>query len=122
MAKGKYERLPGNGVRLNPQQDARCRSAISTTALLQRLNAFSLEKTDERTGKPIVMSGDQIRAALGLLRKTMPDLAVTQHVGPDGGPIMVITGVERLFDGTALPPDRITNGANGHDEQADQED
>jgi hypothetical protein len=110
-----------NGVRLNPRQDERCRSAIQTTALLQRLNAFSLELEDPRTGKLAVMSGDQIRAALGLLRKTMPDLAVTQHVGPDGGPVMVITGVERVFDGTSLPAGRITNGANGHDEDRQED-
>jgi len=84
-----------NGVRLNPQQDERCRSAIKTTELLQRLNSFALDHPDVRSGKPVQMSGDQIRAALGLLRKTMPDLAVTTHTGPDGGPVLVITGVDR---------------------------
>ena len=41
------------------------------------------------------MSDTQVRAALGLLKKTIPDLAVTAHTGPDGGPVLVITGVER---------------------------
>jgi hypothetical protein len=41
------------------------------------------------------MSSDQVRAALGLLRKTIPDLAVTSHTGPDGGPVLIITGVDR---------------------------
>lgn len=106
MPKPKYGQP--NGVRLNPRQDERCRSAIQTTALLQRLNAFSLELEDPRTGKLAVMSGDQIRAALGLLRKTMPDLAVTTHQGPDGGPVMVITGVERIH-GTPSDADRDTD-------------
>jgi hypothetical protein len=87
------------GVRLNPKQDERCRSAIQTTELLQRLNAFSLEKPDARSGgKPVVMSDAQIRAALGLLRKTIPDLAVTTHQGPDGGPVQIVTGVLRGFE------------------------
>ena len=71
-------------VRLNPKQDERCRSAIQTTQLLQRLNGFAMEQVDPQTGKPIRMSSDQVRAALGLLKKTIPDLAVTQHTGPDG--------------------------------------
>jgi hypothetical protein len=90
--------VPGGptGVRLNPKQDERCRSAIQTTALLQRLNAFALERPDERSnGQPVVMSEGQIRAAVALLRKTIPDLAVTAHVGEDGGPIRIVTGVIR---------------------------
>ena len=84
-----------NGVRLNPKQDERCRSAIRTTELVQRLNGFALEEIDKRSGRPIEMSDTQVRAALGLLRKTMADLAVTQHTGPDGGPVLIVTGVER---------------------------
>ena len=30
-----------------------------------------------------------------LLRKTIPDLAVTAHTGAAGGPLMIITGVDR---------------------------
>ena len=86
-----------NGVRLNPRQDERCRSAIRTTELVQRLNGFALEEIDRRSGQPIQMSDTQVRAALGLLRKTMADLAVTTHQGPDGGPVMIITGVDRDY-------------------------
>ena len=94
-----------HGVRLNPKQDERCRSAIRTTELLQRLNGFALEYPDHRTGKPIQMSDGQIRAALGLLRKTMPDLAVTSHTGPDGGPVLIVTGVDRDY----VEPDTTPN-------------
>ena len=94
-------KVPGGpvGVRLNPRQDERCRSAIQTTELLKRLNCFAMEKADERSqGKPVVMSDTQVRAALGLLRKTIPDLAVTTHQGPDGGPVQIVTGVLRGFE------------------------
>ena len=35
------------------------------------------------------MTDTQVRAALGLLRKTLPDLAVTQLQGHDGGKLEV---------------------------------
>jgi hypothetical protein len=49
------------------------------------------------------MTSDQVRAALGLLRKTIPDLAVTSHTGHDGGSltIQVITGVPREEENNA---------------------
>lgn len=77
-------------ARLNPKQDERTRNVIQTTQLVKRLNNFALDEE-----KRVVMSSDQVRAALGLLRKTIPDLAVTAHTGPDGGPVMIITGVDR---------------------------
>jgi hypothetical protein len=43
------------------------------------------------------MTSDQVRAALGLLKKTIPDLAVTSHTGPDGGPVLIVTGVDRDY-------------------------
>ncbi len=79
-------------ARLNPRQDERARSAIQTTQLCKRLNAFAMGETDpcSPNGKKLEMSDGQIRAALGLLRKTIPDLAVTTHTGPDGEGIPVI--------------------------------
>jgi hypothetical protein len=77
-------------ARLNPKNDQRARDAIQTTQLCKRLNSFALDEENS-----IRMSGDQVRAALGILRKTIPDLAVTAHTGPDGGPVMIITGVDR---------------------------
>jgi hypothetical protein len=51
-------------------------------------------------GKKLEMSDGQIRAAVALLRKTMPDLAVTSHTGADGiGPVeMIVTGVRRAME------------------------
>ena len=84
-------------ARLNPRQDERCRSAIQTTQLCKRLNLYALDQPDPATGRKFEMSDGQIRAALGLLRKTMADLAVTSHTGPDGERVVieVITGVPR---------------------------
>jgi hypothetical protein len=83
-------------ARLNPKNDDRARSAIQTTQLCKRLNGFALGENDPcYPDKKLEMSSDQVRAALGLLRKTIPDLAVTAHTGPDGGPVMIITGVDR---------------------------
>ena len=68
------------GVRLNPRQDERCRSAIQTTKILQRVNKHAMGK--------IEMTATQIKAAEILLRKTMPDLKAIEHQG-DGGPLVV---------------------------------
>lgn len=83
-------------ARLNPKNDQRARDAIQTTQLCKRLNGFALGENDPcYPTKKLEMTSDQVRAALGLLRKTIPDLAVTQHTGADGGPVMIITGVDR---------------------------
>lgn len=57
------------------------RDKIQTSQLINRL-------TDHVNGKAKLES-TQVTAALGLLKKTIPDLAATQHTGPDGGPIEV---------------------------------
>lgn len=36
------------------------------------------------------MSGSQVTAGLGLLKKVLPDLQAVQHSGEDGGPINLI--------------------------------
>lgn len=74
-------------ARLNPKNDERARDAIATTQLVKRLNGFALEEKDPQTSKPIKMSPDQVRAALGLLKKTIPDLAVTTLVGDATNPV-----------------------------------
>lgn len=96
-------------ARLNPRQDERARSAIQTTQLCKRLNSFALGENDPcYPNKPLEMSSDQVRAALGLLRKTIPDLAVTAHTGPDGGPILVVTGVMRPEDSGDITHGSVT--------------
>jgi hypothetical protein len=74
----------------SPKHDQHTRDKIQTSQLVNRLNSFALDTTES-----VRMSSDQVRAALGLLKKTIPDLAVTAHTGPDGGPVMIVTGVDR---------------------------
>ena len=74
----------------SPKHDQHTRDKIQTSQLVNRLNSFALD-----TSESVRMSSDQVRAALGLLKKTIPDLAVTSHTGPDGGPVLIVTGVER---------------------------
>jgi hypothetical protein len=77
-------------ARFNLKHEQLTRDKIQTSMLVNRLNKFALDEDNS-----VRMSSDQVRAALGLLKKTIPDLAVTAHTGPDGGPVLVITGVER---------------------------
>ena len=46
---------------------------IRTSMLINRLQGFALNENDPQTDRPIEMSGDQVRAALGLIKKTMAD-------------------------------------------------
>lgn len=71
-------------ARLNPRQDDRCRSAIQTSQLINRLQGFALSSPDPQTGKPILMSDGQVRAATSLLAKTLPDLRSIEHSAGDG--------------------------------------
>jgi hypothetical protein len=64
------------GVRLNPQHDERTRAKIQTSQIINRLNAYV--KGD------VVMEAGQVTAALGLLRKTIPDLSATTLDAGDG--------------------------------------
>ncbi len=63
----------------------RHRAAIKTDAILKRLHAFVLEDHD--------MKATQVRAALGLLAKTVPDLKAVEIdlQGEVGGAILIST-------------------------------
>ena len=91
-------------ARLNPKQDQRSRTAIQTTQLCKRLNAFALGENDPQTDKPLEMTDGQIRAALGILKKTLPDLQATTLDGQLG-----INAVGELLTAIAeRPGHRIT--------------
>lgn len=55
------------GVRLNPEHDERTRAKIQTSQIINRLNLF--------INGEVEMQGPQVTAALGLLKKTLPDLS-----------------------------------------------
>jgi hypothetical protein len=61
------------GVRLNPQHDERTRAKIQTSQIINRLNSF--------VNGEVKMEPAQVTAALGLLKKTIPDLSATQLSG-----------------------------------------
>ncbi len=62
-----------------PNHDERTRAKIRSSQLVNVLIRFIKGE--------VSLSGDQVRAALGLIRKTLPDLAAVTLSGPDGGPI-----------------------------------
>lgn len=55
------------GVRLNPQHDDRTRAKIQTSQIINRLQSF--------INSEVEMTAPQVTAALGLLKKTLPDLS-----------------------------------------------
>lgn len=64
------------GTRLTLRQATKCKAAIQTTQIIKRLQKHVLGE--------IELTSTQVTAANVLLKKTLPDLAVT-HVGPDEG-------------------------------------
>lgn len=60
------------GVRLNPQHDERTRAKIQTSQIINRLESF--------INGDVKMEPAQVTAALGLIKKTLPDLAAQQNI------------------------------------------
>ena len=73
------------------------RERIRTSMLINRLQSLVEGKAD--------MPPHAVTAALGLLRKTLPDQATTTVQGDGGGPIMIVTGVTRNVDADGNPDD-----------------
>jgi len=77
-------------ARLNPSHDQRTRDKIKTSQLINRLQSFV-------NGK-VKLAPAQVTAALGLLKKTLPDLTATELSGS-----MSLTheeALDELDDGT----------------------
>jgi hypothetical protein len=70
-------------ARLNPRHQEMVRAKIQASQLVNRLTSHALGKLK----KPL--DATQVTAALGLLKKCLPDLSATELTGKDG---------ERLFD------------------------
>jgi hypothetical protein len=64
------------------RHDDETRAKIRTSQLINRLENHVFDKSDMKT--------TQVTAALGLLKKTLPDLAVTELTGKDGGPLEIL--------------------------------
>ncbi len=86
---------------ISPAQEQRVRNAIRTTCLVQRLEKFAMKEDDPQTHQPVQMSADQVRAALGLLAKTLPDLRSVEHNAGDGfvGGFVLVGQVETKDSG-----------------------
>lgn len=81
-------------ARLNPKQDERTRSVIQTTQLCKRLNYFALGIPDPASKAVPLMTDGQIRAALGLLKKTLPDISEETHKHTGSVSLTVVTAVD----------------------------
>lgn len=68
-------------ARLNTRQAQSVREHIQTTQIVKRLQNHIDGEVD--------LKPSQVTAALGLLRKTIPDLAKTEVTGEDGKPLAV---------------------------------
>ena len=55
-------------------QTDKTREKIRTAQLMNRLEAYALGEKDKQTDAPVKMDTGQVKAALGLLSKTLPDL------------------------------------------------
>lgn len=73
-------------VRLNPAHDAKTREKIQASQLINRLNKF--------VNGEVEMPPHAVTAALGLLKKVLPDLQAVQHSGDAANPV-AITKIER---------------------------
>lgn len=69
-------------ARLRPRHQAEVRTKIQSTQLIKRLTNHALGDLE----KP--MDSTQVTAALGLLKKAVPDLSATTIANEDGSPIL----------------------------------
>jgi hypothetical protein len=74
----------------DPKHDAFTREKIQTSQLVNRLTGHALGELK------IEMSDSQVRAALGLLKKTLPDLKQTEIIGDGARPLEHHHIVERI--------------------------
>lgn len=57
------------------------RARIRSSQIINRLQAFVMGKKDRKSKRRIELSPHQVTAALGLLRKTIPDIQSIEHLG-----------------------------------------
>lgn len=76
-------------ARLNRRHQESVREKIRATQLVNALqkHVFSVDKDKK-------LDSTQVTAALGLLKKCVPDLSATALTGADGGPIQILAKQE----------------------------
>ena len=62
--------------------DERTKNKIRATQLWNRLESYAMDKVE--------MKPSQVTAALGLLKKVMPDLQAMELKGDGGGPVQIV--------------------------------
>ena len=79
-------------VRKHLTHDEKTRRRIRTSQLINRLEKFVLSERDENNCQ-VDLTPAQVSAALGLIKKTLPDLAATTVSGPadDGSHKLVVS-------------------------------
>ena len=84
-------------IRKHLSHDAKTRDKIRTSQLINRLEKFILSENDESNGSKVELSPAQVTAALGLIKKTLPDLASLSLDAKVEGKMSIIveTGVPR---------------------------
>lgn len=63
------------------RHDEETRNKIKAANIINRLSAYVLGEEDPVTKKPVEMVPAQVTAALGLLKKVVPDLTSVEHSG-----------------------------------------
>lgn len=77
-------------ARKNLMHSEKTRERIKTSMLINRLTSF--------VEGAVELSPAQVTAALGLMRKTLPDLSATTLTGADDGPVQIKTIERRIVD------------------------
>mgnify|MGYP001610169437 CR=1 FL=1 len=70
------------------RHDDNTRAKIKTSQIVNRLTGHVLGEVE--------MNPSQVTAALGLLKKTLPDLATTELIGDPNRPVQQVTRIERV--------------------------
>lgn len=76
-------------ARLNAAHQEDVRLKIKTSQLINRLQGFVLGEGDPKTGEPIVIDNNRLKAIEILLRKSLPDLSSVTIGGEGGGALVV---------------------------------
>lgn len=80
-------------ARLNKAHQEDVRLKIKTSQLVNRLQDFALDGFDPKTGAPIEIDAQRMKAIEILLRKSLPDLSNVTLAGDADNPIRVEHGV-----------------------------
>lgn len=81
--------MPAIKPRLSPRVMEETRARIQTVQLIERLQAFALNRAMPSDGIVPDLSTTQLKAIEILLRKTLPDLQAVEFTGENGGALVV---------------------------------